>query len=242
MIALLVVLDDVNVQLFVLGSFVFCEVGLPRVCYDPRRAGTPSARATAPRRPAPWWAPRPTTPPSSCRASAGPTRTARACAWAARTAVLLLRANVFRVGGGQGPPVSLHPRTPVFVFAFENTAGLQELSSITTMNTWRLMPLPRSHRSFVWPNRGHAYKCACRAPSPGKGVDAITSGLEGAWTTSPAKWDHGYFENLFKVQPATGFEPAPHRAAPVLWTFAPNLPPPQPPSRANTIGQPHFMG
>ncbi|WP_354355502.1 catalase/peroxidase HPI [Pedobacter sp. UYP30] len=25
----------------------------------------------------------------------------------------------------------------------------------------------------------------------------ITSGLEGAWTSTPAKWSHGYFENLF---------------------------------------------
>ncbi|KAL7467027.1 hypothetical protein ACHAXS_007298 [Conticribra weissflogii] len=32
----------------------------------------------------------------------------------------------------------------------------------------------------------------------GKGKDAITSGLEGAWTANPAKWDIGYFENLFK--------------------------------------------
>ena len=32
----------------------------------------------------------------------------------------------------------------------------------------------------------------------GKGGDTITSGLEGAWTSSPAKWDHGYFENLMK--------------------------------------------
>jgi catalase-peroxidase len=31
----------------------------------------------------------------------------------------------------------------------------------------------------------------------GKGGDAITSGLEGAWTTNPVKWDNGYFENLF---------------------------------------------
>ena len=31
----------------------------------------------------------------------------------------------------------------------------------------------------------------------GKGGDAITSGLEGAWTTDPAKWDHNFFENLF---------------------------------------------
>jgi catalase-peroxidase len=31
----------------------------------------------------------------------------------------------------------------------------------------------------------------------GKGDHTITSGLEGAWTTNPAKWDNNYFENLF---------------------------------------------
>jgi catalase-peroxidase len=31
----------------------------------------------------------------------------------------------------------------------------------------------------------------------GKGADAITSGLEGAWTSNPIKWDNGYFENMF---------------------------------------------
>jgi catalase-peroxidase len=31
----------------------------------------------------------------------------------------------------------------------------------------------------------------------GKGPDAITSGLEGAWTSNPVKWDNGYFDNLF---------------------------------------------
>src|SRR6266446_1794828 len=31
----------------------------------------------------------------------------------------------------------------------------------------------------------------------GKGVHTITSGLEGAWTINPAKWDNGYFETLF---------------------------------------------
>ncbi|MGE3167203.1 MAG: catalase/peroxidase HPI [Planctomycetota bacterium] len=31
----------------------------------------------------------------------------------------------------------------------------------------------------------------------GKGAHTITSGLEGAWTTNPVKWDNNYFENLF---------------------------------------------
>jgi catalase-peroxidase len=31
----------------------------------------------------------------------------------------------------------------------------------------------------------------------GAGDDAITSGLEGAWTSNPTKWDNGYFDNLF---------------------------------------------
>lgn len=31
----------------------------------------------------------------------------------------------------------------------------------------------------------------------GKGGHTITSGLEGAWTTEPAKWDSNFFENLF---------------------------------------------
>jgi len=31
----------------------------------------------------------------------------------------------------------------------------------------------------------------------GKGADTITSGLEGAWTPSPVKWDNGFFDTLF---------------------------------------------
>jgi catalase-peroxidase len=34
----------------------------------------------------------------------------------------------------------------------------------------------------------------------GKGAHTITSGLEGAWTNNPTKWDNGFLENLFKFE------------------------------------------
>jgi catalase-peroxidase len=42
-------------------------------------------------------------------------------------------------------------------------------------------------QGFGWTNRFRT----------GKGPDAITSGLEGTWTSNPVKWDNGYFDNLF---------------------------------------------
>jgi len=34
----------------------------------------------------------------------------------------------------------------------------------------------------------------------GKGADAITSGLEGAWTVTPTKWSNGFLSNLFSFE------------------------------------------
>ena len=42
----------------------------------------------------------------------------------------------------------------------------------------------------------------------GVGRNTVTSGIEGAWTTEPTKWDSGYFEMLFKHEWALVKSPA----------------------------------
>ncbi len=49
----------------------------------------------------------------------------------------------------------------------------------------------------------------------GKGTDAITSGLEGAWTDTPIKWSHKYLENLF------GYEWELTKSPAGAWQFQP---------------------
>jgi catalase-peroxidase len=46
---------------------------------------------------------------------------------------------------------------------------------------------PVEHQGLGWKN----------AFGSGVGTDAITSGLEGAWTPTPTAWDNSYFETLF---------------------------------------------
>jgi len=46
---------------------------------------------------------------------------------------------------------------------------------------------PVEHQGLGWKN----------TVGTGAGVHAMTSGLEGAWTTEPTTWDNGYLENLY---------------------------------------------
>ncbi|MEJ2668761.1 MAG: catalase/peroxidase HPI [Gammaproteobacteria bacterium] len=46
-------------------------------------------------------------------------------------------------------------------------------------------------------DQGLGWKNKCAS---GKGADTVTSGLEGAWTVSPAEWTHNFLQNLFAYE------------------------------------------
>jgi catalase-peroxidase len=62
----------------------------------------------------------------------------------------------------------------------------------------------------------------------GNGADTIGSGLEGAWTTNPVKWDNNYLENLFGYE----WELTKSPAGAYQWT-------PKEASAANTVPDAH---
>ena len=63
---------------------------------------------------------------------------------------------------------------------------------------------PLEEQGFGWKN----------SFGSGKGGDAFTSGLEGAWTTNPIQWDNNFFENLFNYD----WEQTKSPAGAVQWT------------------------
>jgi catalase-peroxidase len=77
---------------------------------------------------------------------------------------------------------------------------------------------PLQEQGFGWKN----------SAGSGKGVDTITSGLEGAWTKEPTKWDNGFLENLFEYDWELTTSPAGAKQ----WT-------PKNPEAANTVPDAH---
>ena len=60
----------------------------------------------------------------------------------------------------------------------------------------------------------------------GLAADTISSGIEGAWTSNPIKWDMGYFDNLFGYEWELTKSPAgAHQWKPVQNGHAPNMTP-----------------
>jgi catalase-peroxidase len=77
---------------------------------------------------------------------------------------------------------------------------------------------PVEYQGLGWPS----------AFGTGKGDDAITSGLEGAWTNEPTKWDNGYLDNLYKYD----YELTKSPAGAYQWT-------PKNPEAQGTVPDPH---
>jgi catalase-peroxidase len=70
----------------------------------------------------------------------------------------------------------------------------------------------------------------------GKGGDAIGSGLEGAWTTNPTKWDNNYLENLFGYEWELVKSPAgAHQWTPTAASKAKQAPAAHDPSRTQAL-------
>ncbi|HET7290487.1 MAG TPA: peroxidase family protein, partial [Thermodesulfobacteriota bacterium] len=68
----------------------------------------------------------------------------------------------------------------------------------------------------------------------GSGDDTITSGLEGAWTTTPTKWSNNYFENLFGFEWELTKSPAgAHQWKPKNGTGAGTVPDAHDPSKSH---------
>ncbi|HWO57513.1 MAG TPA: catalase/peroxidase HPI [bacterium] len=81
--------------------------------------------------------------------------------------------------------------------------------------------------------QGLGWKSAYKS---GKGGDTITSGLEGAWTSNPTKWDNEYLENLFGYEWELVKSPAgAHQWTPTAASKARRAPAAHDPSRTEPL-------
>ena len=83
--------------------------------------------------------------------------------------------------------MAMNDEETVALIAGGHTFGKAHGAGIRDLLRSRTRGLPLEEQGLGWRNTF----------GTGKGADTITSGLEGAWTTNPVKWDNGYFENLF---------------------------------------------
>ena len=103
---------------------------------------------------------------------------------------------------GNPDPLALGPRHPRDVRAHgderRGDRGADRRRPHLRQDPWRRRPEP-----VCRPGAGRAPTSRSRASAgsnsygSGNGEDTITSGLEGAWTTTPTKWGNNFFENLF---------------------------------------------
>ncbi len=70
----------------------------------------------------------------------------------------------------------------------------------------------------------------------GKGSDAITSGIEGAWTSNPTQWDNGYFDALLSYEWELTQSPAgAYQWTPTAGSEAPTTPSAHDPSKQEPL-------
>ncbi|HEX7625235.1 MAG TPA: catalase/peroxidase HPI, partial [Anaeromyxobacteraceae bacterium] len=77
---------------------------------------------------------------------------------------------------------------------------------------------PLEQQGFGWKN----------SAGSGNGAETLTSGLEGAWTNEPTRWDNGFFENLYRYD----WELTKSPAGAQQWT-------PKNPEAQNTVADAH---
>ena len=157
-------------------------------------------------------APRPSGSATSATAATASSRTRSApCRWASSTST--------REGPNGNPDPLASARDIRETFAphgDERRGDRRARSPAATPSARRTAPATRPSTSAPSPRARRSSSRAWAGRTrfgTGKGVDTITSGLEGAWTPTPTTWDNSYFDTLFGYEWELTDEPG--RRAPV---------------------------